>query len=182
MDTPIDIDQADAKCRIWDTEGRGAGVPPTILLDENDNPSFLHVLSEDTIDDHNYYYVRRVGNEWKQTPITHSTHQWNSCHLAQDNGVLKAYLVTGKGYLDTGGYMDSYGGGDIEEWVSSDKGNRWNNARDRTPDRSEYPGWKYNNVQPVVRKDGRVVEGMLLFYGWLDKDAPEARAFLLHEE
>jgi hypothetical protein len=23
---------------------------------------------------------------------------------------------------------------------------------------------------------------MLLFYGWKDKDAPEAKAFLLHEE
>jgi hypothetical protein len=32
-----------------------------------------------------------------------------------------------------------------------------------------------------MRPDGSRVDGMLLFYGWKDKDAPEARAFLLHE-
>jgi hypothetical protein len=47
---------------------------------------------------------------------------------------------------------------------------------------TQNPGWRFNNVQPVVRPDGSTVDGMLLFYGWKDKDAPEARAFLLHEE
>jgi len=183
MNTPIDIDQADAQCRIWDTQWRGAGVPPTIILDENGDPAFLHVLSEETIEDHQYYYVRRVNGKWKQTPITHSNHQWNSCHLAMDdNGTLHAYLIVGHGYLNTGGYMDEHGGGDIEEWVSSDKGNTWKKERDLTPDRSMYPGWKYNNIQPVTKPDGSVVDGMLLFYGWKDKDAPEARAFLLHDD
>ena len=51
-----------------------------------------------------------------------------------------------------------------------------------TPDKSEYPGWRFNNIQPVTLPDGGIVDGMLLFYGWKDKDAPEARAFLLHEE
>jgi len=44
-----------------------------------------------------------------------------------------------------------------------------------------YPSWRFNNIQPVTRPDGRSVDGMLLFYGWKYKDAPEARAFLLHE-
>lgn len=182
MTTPIDIDQADDKCRIWDTQWRGAGVPPTIALDENGDPAFLHVLSEDTLEDHNYYYVRRSGGKWKQTPITHSNHQWNSCHLARDNdGVLHAYLIVGDGYLNTGGEMDRYGGGTIEQWLSSDNGNTWRLHRDLTPDRAKYPGWKYNNIQPVTRPDGRLVDGMLLFCGWKDKDAPQAKAFLLHE-
>lgn len=76
-------DQADAKCRIWDTKGRGAGVPPTIALDEDGQAVFLHVLSKETLDDHRYYYVRWSGGRWKQTPITHSNHQWNSVHLAR---------------------------------------------------------------------------------------------------
>jgi len=182
METPIDIDQADARCRIWDTRWRGAGVPPTIALDENGDPAFLHVLSEDTLTEHRYYYVRREDGKWKQTPITHSNHQWNSCHLTRDeDGTLHAYLVVGDGYIDSDGYMDRYGGGSIEEWTSSDKGNTWKRKRDLTPDTSKYPGWKFNNIQPVVRPDGRSVDGMLLFYGWEDKDAPEARAFLLHE-
>ena len=183
MDTPIDIDQADAGCRIWDTKWRGAGVPPTIILDENGDPAFLHVLSEETLEEHRYYYVRRAGGIWKQTPIAHSNHQWNSCHLTRDDdGTLHAYLIVGDGYLDTGGYMDSYGGGNVEEWTSRDKGDTWTRLRDLTPGKSRYPGWKYNNIQPVTRPDGSIVDGMLLFYGWKDKQSPEARAFLLHED
>jgi len=41
LNTPIDIDQAKEKARIWDTEGRGAGVPPAIALDEEGEPTFL---------------------------------------------------------------------------------------------------------------------------------------------
>ena len=182
MTTPIDIDQADARCRIWDTQGRGAGVPPDIALDENGNPAFLHVLSEDTTQDHNYYFVHRAHGKWEKTRIAPSTHQWNSCHLRRDdNGTFYAYLVTGEGYLDTGGYMDRYGGGRIEKWFSVDKGKSWRMKRDLTPNKNEYAGWKFNNVQPVTRADGSIVGGMLLFYGWKDEDAPEARAFLLHE-
>ncbi|MHC4532402.1 MAG: BNR-4 repeat-containing protein [Planctomycetota bacterium] len=183
MKTPIDIDQADAKCRIWDTKWRGAGVPPTIILDENGDPAFLHVLSGETIKEHQYYYVRRAQGKWKQTPIAPSNHQWNSCHLAMDDdGKLHAYLIVGDRYLDTGGYIDSYGGGAVEEWVSVDKGNTWKKQRDLTPDKSRYPGWNYNNIQPVTRPDGSFVDGLLLFYGWKDKESPEAKAFLLHED
>ena len=183
MKTPIDIDQADANCRIWDTTWRGAGVPPTIALDENGDPTFLHVLSGETLEDHHYYYVRKAGGKWKRTLITRSNHQWNSCHLARDeDGTLHAYLIVGDGYLDTGGYMDGYGGGAVEEWSSRNKGDTWKKQKDLTPDESKYPGWKYNNVQPVTRPDGSVVNGMLLFYGWKDEESPEAKAFLLHEE
>jgi len=183
ISTPIDIDQANAKCRIWDTDWRGAGVPPAIALDENGDPAFLHVLSGETLEDHHYYYVRRAEGTWKQMPITRSNHQWNSCHLARDEkDILHAYLIVGDGYLDTGGYMDRHGGGAVEEWISRDKGNTWKKQRDLTPEESQYPGWKYNNVQPVTRPDGSIVNGMLLFYGWKDKDSPEAKAFLLHEE
>ena len=158
-------------------------MPPTIALDENGDPAFLHVLSEETIEDHRYYYVRRAEGKWKQTPIARSNHQWNSCHLARgEDGTLHAYLVVGDEYLETGGYMDSYGGGDVEEWISYDKGNTWRKRRELTVGRPGYPGWKYNNIQPVTRPDGSVVDGMLLFYGWKDEQAPEAKALLLHEE
>ncbi len=180
LKTPIDLALANSKCMIWDTQWRGSGVPPTILLDENGQPSFLHVLSEETLKDHQYYYVRRENGQWKQSPIVRTSKQWNSCHLTSDNaGVLHAFLIAGK-YLDSAGYMDKHGGGTIEEWISSDNGNTWKLGRDLTPDRSKYPGWKYNNVQPVTRSDGSTVDNMLLFYGWKDKDAPEAEAFLLH--
>ncbi len=204
MNLPIDLDQANERCRIWDTKGRGAGVPPDIVIDNNGDPAFLHVLSEETTEDHNYYFVRRENGKWKKTVIAPSNHQWNSSHINLDkNGVYHAYIVMGDVYVDTvwvegksagdkfekgkinylktGGYMDKHGGGRIEEWVSSDNGKTWMKHQDLTPNSSEYPGWKFNNIQPVTNPDGSVVEGMLLFYGWKDKDAPEAKAFLLHE-
>ena len=181
LKTPIDLDYSKANCQIWDTKWRGAGIPPVISLNEYDEPTFLHVLSEDNIKSHRYYYVRREKGKWKQTPICNSNHQWNSSYLARDKkGVLHAYVITGEDYLE-GGYMNRHGGGRIEEWISQDKGNSWKKFRDLMADQKDYAGWRFNNIQPVLRPDGSIVEGMLLFYGWKDKDAPEARAFLLHE-
>lgn len=205
MNCPIDLDYAMKKTLIWDTEGRGAGVPPDIVIDENGNPAFLHVLSEENTETHNYYFVRNVNGKWKKTIIAPSNHQWNSCHINLDeNGVYHAYIVVGDVYIDTewvegkskgdkfkkgksnylktGGYMDKHGGGQIEEWVSTDNGNSWNFLQDLTPDKEKYPGWKFNNIQPVTNPDGSVEEGMLLFYGWRHKDDPKAKAFLLHEK
>ncbi len=181
LKTPIDLDTSKENCRIWDTEGRGAGIPPVISLDEDGEATFLHVLSEDNLKTHRYYYVRREQGQWVQTPICHSNHQWNSCYLGRDkHGGLHAYVIVGEGYLE-GGYMDKHGGGQIEEWVSEDKGKSWKKHRDVTPDPESYPGWRFNNIQPVLRPDGTVVEGMLLFYGWEDTDEPKAKAFLLDE-
>lgn len=204
MFTPIDLDQANDRCRIWDTEWRGAGVPPDIVIDENGHPAFLHVLSEESTESHNYYFVYRADGQWKKTVIAPSNHQWNSCHISRDReGVYHAYLITGEKYIDTvwveghrtgdnfekgesnylntGGFMDRHGGGRIEEWISSDEGDSWERRRELTPDQTEYPCWKYNNIQPVTQPDGKVIEGMILFYGWQDRDTPEARAFLWDE-
>ena len=204
MDCPVDLDQANARCRIWDTEWRGAGVPPDIVLDKNGDPAFLHVLSEETTEQHNYYFVHREDGEWKKTVINPSNHQWNSCHISLDrHGTYHAYLVTGDTYIDTrwvegkaigndfekgtvnylntGGYMDKHGGGKIEEWISEDDGHTWHFRRDLTPDPALYPGWRFNNVQPVTNVYGNPMEGLLMFYGWKDPEAPAARAYLIHE-
>ncbi len=179
--TPIDIDYSKEYCQIWDTEWRGAGVPPAVCLDRNGDPAFLHVLSESDIESHRYYYVCRKNGRWAQSPICESNHQWNSGHLSRnEDGAIRAYVVVGEGYLK-GGYMDRHGGGRIEEWVSRDEGNTWSKRRQVSPEQQEYAGWRFNNVQPVVRPDGSQVEGMLLFYGWRDAEEPDARAFLVHE-
>ncbi len=182
MKTPLDIETVRAKCQIWDTGWRGAGVPPALCLDEHGEPSALHVLSEENIETHNYYYVHKVDGEWQKTRITASNHQWNSGYLKRDKqGLLHAYVIVGEGYQDREGVNYSHGGGRIEHWVSKDKGNTWGMHRDITPDAAQYPGWSFNNVQPVVRPDGSFVDGMLIFYGWLDGQKPDAVAFLLDE-
>lgn len=182
MNTPLDIETVRAKCQIWDTEWRGAGVPPALCLDEHGEPSVLHVLSEDDLRTHNYYYVRKVDGEWQKTRITASNHQWNSGYLKTDKkGRLHAYVIVGEGYQDKEGVNYSHGGGRIEHWLSKDNGKTWSLHRDITPDATQYPGWSFNNVQPVLRPDGEAVDGMLLFYGWLDGAKPDAVAFLLDE-
>ena len=77
--------------------------------------------------------------------------------------------------------MESHGGGEIEHWVSKDRGNTWSRYHNITPDAGQYSGWRFNNVQPVLRSDGTAVDGMLVFYGWPDPVKPEAVAFLLDE-
>ena len=69
LSTPIDLEQANEKCSIWDTHGRGSGIPPEIILDANNHPAFLHVLSEETPTDFNYYYVRFEEGEWKKKSL-----------------------------------------------------------------------------------------------------------------
>jgi len=182
LKTPVTLETARTQCRIWDTVWRGAGVPPALSLDDTGNPEVLHILSEENLETHGYYYVRFEDGEWRNTRITASNHQWNSGYLKRDqNGQLHAYVIVGDGYQDKKGINYTHGGGRIEHWVSKDKGNTWGLHRDITPDSAQYPGWSFNNVQPVLRPDGRAVDGMLMFYGWLDDKKPEAVAFLLDE-
>jgi hypothetical protein len=183
LQTPIDRETANSQCLIWDTEWRGGGIIPTIRVDEDDQVSFLHNISDVQHEKSlSYHYVRRVNEKWKRTRITNSNHHWNSGHITEtDDGVLHAYLLKGEGYLNVTGDMDRYGGGAIEEWTSTDMGNTWKKER-RLFHVNQYSGWKYNNIQSVERPDGSIVDGMLLFYGWKDGNAPEAKAFLLHDE
>ncbi len=181
LKTPVDIEYSKQNCEIWDTQGRGAGVPPAVALSTAGEPVFLHVLSGETLKEHHYHFVRKVDESWHTTLITSSSHQWNSGHLwCGEDGVLHALLVAGEKYLE-GGYMDRHGGGVIEEWTSKDDGVTWQKYRQVSPAGQQYHGWKFNNVQPVVKADGSLIEGMLLFYGWKDQDKPEACAFLLDE-
>jgi len=185
LETPVVLEKANAKCKIWDTNWRGSGVPPDIIIDNNDNPAFLHVLTEEVFEELNYYYVRRVNNKWQQTVIAPACHKWNSSHLMMDNdGILHAYLLMDDGYFESKGKgtMNNHGGGTrIEEWISPDDGNTWARKRVLFAADGKYADWRFNNVQPGKTKEGKIIEGVLLFYGWKDKNAPKAKAFLLLE-
>ncbi|HKI88392.1 MAG TPA: BNR-4 repeat-containing protein [Draconibacterium sp.] len=181
--TPVDLAEANYRCKIWDTDWRGSGIPPEIIIDENNNPAFLHMLSEDTPEQFNYYYVRYVKNEWKETVIAPSDHFWNSSYLKLDGkGVLHAYLIMSNGKYDRGKGINRYGGGNIEEWCSYDKGNTWKRIQNLIQGNPEYRGWKFNNIQPVEDPKGNIIDNMLLFYGWKDEATSETKGFLLYDK
>jgi hypothetical protein len=183
MNTPILLNDANDHCKIWDTNWRGAGIPPDIIIDKNDNPAFLHVLTEEIFEKLNYYYVRRVNDKWAQTVIAPSCHKWNSSHLMiDDEGVLHAYLLMDDEYFESKGkgVMNGHGGGTrIEEWISSDDGHFWARKHTLFSSEGEYDGWRFNNIQPIRTKEGKAKEGLLLFYGWKSQEAASAKAFLL---
>lgn len=183
LSAPIDLEQANEKCKIWDTGGRGSGIPPEIILDHNNKPAFLHVLSEETPKDFNYHYVSFEDGEWKKTRITAACHKWNNSYLKMDeDGILRAYLLMDDTFFDHKGLSkySSHGGGTrIEEWISSDKGHSW--RKDQTIFKAEgkYEGWRFNNIQPIKDREGESQEGMFLFYGYKEDKQAEAKAFLM---
>ena len=104
---------------------------------------------------------------WKQTLIRSSNNQWNSGYLSRRQrdssrlpdrrrGVPRGRIHgQARRWPDRG--MDFRRQGQFMEEAPA------------LPDQKPYQGWRFNNVQPVVRPDGSIVEGMLLFYGWKDK-------------
>lgn len=167
---PVDKLEADRDCLVWDTEERVVAVPPSIHLDEKDQPYFLLPVSEETPFRCWYYFVGYQKGEWRKTAITRTPHPFNACHLTRDhNGTFGAFLVTGDHESIPASNMDQYGWGErVELWTSADSGENWSLSNDLTP----IPGLKYQNVQFVLDRDGKPVPDMILFYGWKHADKP----------
>ena len=172
---PINKQIADRQCLIWDTEMRVAAVPPSIYLDENEQPYFLLAVSDETPYKCWFYFVSYQNNHWIKTAIARTAHPFNACHLLRtDNGMFKAYLITGEGENISKENMDSYGWGDrVEEWISDDNGKNWKLSKDITP----IKGYKYQNVKSVSRCIKGTARDMILFYGWQDSNR-DGTAFL----
>jgi len=173
--TPVNKSTADRECLVWDTRERVAAVGPSICLDEDDQPYLLLPVSEETPYRCRFYFVRRRGGQWVKTPITGTSHPFNSCYLDRTNdGRFRAFLVTGPGEAVPEEGMDEYGWGDrVGEWISDASGENWKLRRDLTP----IEGWKYQNIQFVSRDMRGAIPDMLLFYGWKDTHGP-GTAFL----
>jgi len=183
LTTPMDLEYANANCRIWDTDERGSGKPAFVNVDENGDPTFIHCLSsDDDLEKYNFWYVRREGNEWKKTIIADANHSWSSCYSkTRDGKKLHAYLVRSTKPAISG-WMDQRGGGNlVEEWVSEDRGNTWVRVKDLAPKDPVYDGWRFNCIQPVRDRYGNDIDGLHIFYGWKDPDLHLAKAFVVDE-
>jgi len=200
---PIDLHSANKDCIVWNTQGRGAGIPPEIIIDKNGNPAFLHLITEKSIDDFNYYFVQFLNGEWVKSPIRTSNHQWNNGGILYKDNKYFSYLIVGDKVTRTkyddainflkknnlknwikinemnGHYMDKHGDGDIEEWVSID-GINWEFSKKITPINKKSK-WKFNNIQFINDFSGEQLKECILFYGWEDSDPKKTSAFIYLE-
>ena len=157
IETPVTRERAE-KCKIWDTDLRLTNMP-SILLDNNGSPSFLIPVSGEAPRKCRFYFVRHDGGGWEKHPIVETNHTCSGSHLAMDrDSALHSYLTVG----GVDGETLSYGGGNIEEWVSENGGLSWKLNQQLVPE----PGLLYNNPRPIENVDGGIMDGLLLLYGW----------------
>ena len=197
---PIDLHTANKDCIIWNTEGRGSGIPPQIIEDKNGNPAFLHVITEENINKLQYYFVKFLNKKWTKSPIRSSNHQWNNADIIFKKNKYHAYLITGDKVIKTpfddaqkflnqkglknwtkinelsGGYMDKHGGGQIEEWVSED-GINWNFYKKIVPENTD-SDWRFNNIQFIKDRFGNQIKDAFIFYGWNISKERQTSGFL----
>ena len=157
LDAPLTREGAEA-CKVWDT-GHLLTNMPSIWVDSQDEPCFLLPVTGETPWDCTFYFVRRDGSEWERTPVAPTNSTWCGCMLRRDSGgTLTAYVSAGK----DDGELRAYGGGDLEEWTSTDAGSTWARTAVIDPE----PGLLYNNPRPAERATGEVDDEVLLFFGW----------------
>ena len=155
---PLNREKAEA-CKVWDT-GHYLTNMPAIWVDGRDVPSFLLPVSGDASPwDCTFTYVRWQDGRWDRSPVAKTNSTWCGCVLYGGKGAeSKAYVVSGKG----DGEVLAYGGGDLEEWTSTDGGSTWRQTRVLDPE----PGLLYNNPRLVEHASGGAADGALLVFGW----------------
>lgn len=160
---PVPLNRRNAAaCRVWDTGERLTNMP-AIFLDENDQPNFIMPVSEDRLEQCRFWFIRRVGGEWRRTAIVETNDIWNAAHLTRGaSGELIAHLVV----QPVDAPRLPFGGGALQRWRSSDEGETWQLDGDLTPE----PGTLCNNPQPVLDERGQPIAGELAFFAWRGPD------------
>ena len=182
LTTPVTRSIADQKAKILDTNQRLFSVPPAIHFDQDGQPQFLGVISDESPNSGWFTHIRLVNNELRETRIVRTSNVWNAGLLdSPEPGVLRALLVVGDGEVKAMGTtkgtdLNRYGWGDrIEEWVSRDGGDNWIHTRNVTPQ----SGMRYQNIRTVSTGMGGYLKDVFIFYGWEPDAAPgQAVAFL----
>jgi len=158
------VNRKDAReCLVWDT-GHHLTNMPSILVDENDRPSFLVPVSGGTLDDVSFWFVSFKDGAWSRHRVAGANNTWNGSHMEYGAcGEITAFLA---GQAPPPGNFSSYGGGPLEEWTSSDRGKEWSRRSNLVPT----AGLLCNNPRPVMDMAGKELKRTLLFYGWQGPD------------
>jgi hypothetical protein len=155
--SPVNRSRAEA-CKVWDTGYRLTNMP-SLLVNERDEPQFLLPVSGRSPWDCAFHFVCRKEGRWERTVVAETNNTWCGSLLQRDDdGVLRAYLVAGSDH----GEINDYGGGDMEEWESTDGGSGWKFVRKLEP----HENLLYNNPIPVEHAGGGTMKGAVVFFGW----------------
>jgi len=171
------LNRRDAEgCLVWDTKGHLSNMP-SILVDKDDSPCFFMPVSEKMVDDCRFWFIRRTGDKWTNSPVTQTGSTWNGSHIEfGDDGNLNAFVI---GKASNAGHCP-YGGGPLQEWRSTDDGDTWQQISDITPQ----TGLLCNNPRPIEGVEGSPLKRSLVFFGWegpdgiLPGDPFKGRAYL----
>ena len=145
--------------KIWSTYPLLTNIP-SLYIDEHDNPGFLLVRSsEEGMRKCNFWYLQRKDGIWTKTMFANTNSTWaGSCVHKQEDGKLAAYLIAS----EESGEKLTYGGGEVEKWVSDD-GTKWSLEGSIIPE----PGLIYNNPMFAEKSDGTGADDrFLLMFGW----------------
>ncbi|MBR1918770.1 MAG: BNR-4 repeat-containing protein [Spirochaetales bacterium] len=152
--------------KIWSTFPLLTNIP-SLYIDEYDNPGFLLVRStEEGMRRCNFHYITRIDGSWQRAMFSETNSTWaGSCIHKDEDGNLAAYVIASS----EEGEKLTYGGGDIEKWVSRD-GSEWKKAGRICPQE----GLIYNNPMFAEKSDGSGPDTrFLLTFGW---EGPEGIA------
>ncbi|WP_269541347.1 BNR-4 repeat-containing protein [Cerasicoccus fimbriatus] len=153
---PLNRKQAE-QCLVWDTGDRLTNMP-AISFDAEDSPCLAVPLSESSPQDCAFWFIRRESGQWRRTKITDTNDTWNAAHLERpDDKSFTAWLVVNDAVTAL-----PYGGGELQEWRSADKGETW--ARQASISPSD--NYLCNNPRPVIDRFGQPLPRTLLFFGW----------------
>ena len=150
------------ECLVWDT-GSYLTNMPSILVDSEDRPCFLVPVSEGTLTDCSFWFIRRETDRWVRYRVTDANSTWNGSHLEYgDHGSITAFVIARARHA---GELP-YGGGLLQEYRSADGGKTWELRNEIVP----RDGFVCNNPRPVEAVSGASLRRTLLFYGWEGPD------------
>ena len=145
--------------KIWDS-GDYLTMQPAILSLPDNSVSFLLPVTGKTEWDCTFFYLKKTKGKWRMFRVCDTNTTWSGCRLAYKDGVINAYLISGK----TDGSIYTYGAGELEKWESFDDGETWKFSKRFVPEKGDL----YNN--PIIAEDsmnsGRKYSEFIAFYGW----------------
>ncbi|GAB4281711.1 MAG: hypothetical protein Kow0067_01330 [Coriobacteriia bacterium] len=167
LSLPIDLAEADAHCKIFDS-GAELVNEITVKRDDTGAPCVLFLTGAGAGPwTYDWRFMRKSGSSWSSRAIVTTDHFFDAAAFeCLPGGAVEAFVVTGDSDARGSTDNDYRGrGGRIELWTSADRGLTW--RKDRVVSPAE-PGVLYSD--PVFVRDG-TRDARLVFTDWTNDES-----------